>query len=256
VANEPSTLESLIQEASDPETDPERLQELANSRKDSVRRAAWQNSNLPEEVWRNALLEGHPEAWDNPMAPFYLLAWTPREKDPQTLEFAARSATSTLWREPERCSTDGKVLIATKVMEWWATSKSTQDMIGFLVELVQVHGIGSREHKQLIRILVKCVRTTPNLTPEDLDLLNSIEQWSKGLHQNPPNVFLVNYQVPVTHTYLSINYPISNPRIAIYNVVRSSVKKMVQSYPEAKAEHNRFLAELIRQEMPVPPTAE
>jgi hypothetical protein len=29
-----------------------------------------------------------------------------------------------------------------------------------------------------------------------------------------------------------------------------------QAYKEAKAEHNRFLAELIRQEMPVPPTAE
>jgi hypothetical protein len=261
MANESSKmLERLIQEASAPETDPERLQELANSTDDDVRRSAWKNPNLPEEVWRKILLRGAPEAWANPMAPFYLLAWTPRKDDWRTLEYAALVATESLWVKPEQCSVEGKQLLTTKVFEWWTTSESALDMMHFLARWASFRGIGSQEHKDVMQILVQCVKTMPNLTREDRDLLHSVEQWSKGREPHPTEVAETNYSDPVRYTYLSTKNPFPNTMYAVHKVLEyvasKKSKDRLQAYKEANAEHNRLLAELIRQEMPVPPTAE
>jgi hypothetical protein len=227
----------------------------------AVRRAAWQNPNLPEEAWRNALLDGHPEPWANPMAPFYLLSWIHSKDDWRTLEAAAQSATESLWVEPERCSVEGKQLLAAKVTETWATSGSAVDMMTFLGTWASSRGIGSQEHKNVMRILVQCVRTTPNLTQKDLDLLQSLEQWSKGLQQDPPNLGGDNHSQPVKQLHLAITDCFFSYRFVVYAVLEKVMYNKSkdydsQDYPEAKKEHNRLLADLIRQEMPVPPTAE
>jgi hypothetical protein len=262
MANEPDKmLERWIQEASDPETDPDRLQELANSNDEDVQRAALKNPNLPEDAWRTALLHGYPEAWANPMAPFYLLSWLPKKDDWRTLEAAALVATESLWEEPERCSVEGKQLLAAKVMEWWATSESAVDMMTFLGRWAPSRGSDSQEHKDVMRILVKCVRTTPHLTQKDLNLLHSIEQWSKGLQKRPPKLVEDNHSRPVKKIHQAIAYCFFGYRFAVDAVLdevayNKSKDDDSQAYKEAKKEHDRFLADLIRQEMPVPPTAE
>jgi hypothetical protein len=258
MANEPNILESLIQEASDPETDPERLGELATSREVAVERAAWKNPNLPEEVWRRALLHGAPEAWANPMAPFYLLSWIPREDDWRTLEVAAQSATVRLWIEPERCSVEGKQLLAAKFMEWWATSESAADMMAFLGRWASSREIGSQEQKNVIQILVQCVKTTPNLTRKDLNLLHSIEQWSKGLQQDPPKFVGDDHSKPVWQMHQAIENYFFSYRFTVNAVLEEvacnkSKNRYSEAYQKAEAEHNRFLVDLIRQEMPIPP---
>jgi hypothetical protein len=262
MANESSKrLERWIQEASDPETDPERLQELTQPKYYQVHRSLWKNPNLPEDFWRKALLNGQPEAWANPMSPFYLLSWAPREKDWRTLEEVAQSATEWLWKEPERCSVEGKQLLAAKVTEAWATWPSALKMMAFLRRWAYFRGIDSQEHKDVVRILVQCVRTTPGLTQKDLDLLQSIEQWSKGLQQNPPNLGEDNHSQVVKQMHQAITNRLFSYRFVVYAVLEEvSYNKSKdydsQDYKEAKKEHDRFLADLIRREMPVPPTAE
>jgi hypothetical protein len=58
-------LQILLQEASDPDTDPARLRELARH-KEAVRRAVWRNPSVPEDVWRDALLWGKPRGVGQP----------------------------------------------------------------------------------------------------------------------------------------------------------------------------------------------
>jgi len=58
-----------LEEATDPTTDLERLCHLAEHWDEAVRRAAWKNPAVPEDVWRRALFLGKPEAWSKPMAP-------------------------------------------------------------------------------------------------------------------------------------------------------------------------------------------
>lgn len=156
--------DDLLQEASDPATAPERLGQLAFHQDDAVQRAAWKNPSLPEDVWRKTLLWGEPEAWANPMAPFYVLTWTPRKNDPRSLEDAARWATKALWKEPTRCSSEGKTLLANKIQEEWFNSISGRRLISFLGEWANVNGTDSPQHREVVRITVLCVRTAPDIT--------------------------------------------------------------------------------------------
>jgi hypothetical protein len=156
---------------------------------------------------------------------------------------------------------EGKQLLAAKVTEAWATCPSAADMMNFLGRWASSRGIGSQEHKNVMRILVQCARTTPNLAPKDINLLRSIEQWSKGLQQDPPKIGEDDYSKPVKGTHQAIkNYP-SHYRFAMDAVLNEvaynkSKARTSQAHQKAKKEHDRLLAELIRQEMPVPPTAE
>jgi hypothetical protein len=268
MANEPSKmLERWIQEASDPETDPERLRALANSSKEVVRKFAWKNPNLPEDAWRKALLNGEPGPWANPMAPFYLFAWTPRDDDRRTLEQAALVATERLLGNIHSCSLEVKELLAAKVIEWWDHSESGKDMVKFL-ELF-VHGLGSLSHKEMVRILVLCLQATPNINSKEIQALDFLEKWSKdplekwsnGHEPNLDNAQnLVSSPSPVkSAVYYAIQGIDSIPFHAIDDALKSVASKRSSNisskdYNEAISNHDRLLANLIRQEMPVPPT--
>lgn len=109
--------EDLLKEAADPATAPERLRDIFEKNKVVNRNPAlaglvWRNPSVPEELWRKAFLLGVPEAWDNPMAPIYILAWTPRPEDHGDLpEDGARRTISSLVHNPSLCSVAGKHLI-------------------------------------------------------------------------------------------------------------------------------------------------
>ena len=251
--------QTLLEEAADPETDPERLRHLAKHAAKAVERVVIQNPVVPEDVWRKALLEGDPEAWSNPMAPIYLLVWSPQPGDWRTIEDGARRAAIYLWENPDRCSPDGKVLINCKILEWWAYSVSALHMIEYIQSWASAKGTESEEHKALVRLLVLCVRTVPNLTAEDRQALDLLDAWCAGGEDRSREAQALASLNVVLLTVLAAINP-SGSHISwgvIYDVLESvAVGKEWNESKKAKAEHDRLLADLIRKEMPLPPLVE
>lgn len=247
---------SPLEEASDPATDPERLRELADINEAvEVHRAAWRNPSLPEDEWRKVLMLGVPEAWANPMALFYLLTWTPRKDDPRSLVDAARSATQLLWDTPKRCSPEGKALLNAKVQEWWVTSEKATRMMIFLGAWINKRGVS--EHFKVMRLLLRCVRTVPHLITEDHQALNILDEWIQGGADGRDEALGLAYSSAVEYIVSFALHPNYSPWKAINAmVITVASDKIGAERDEAKAEHNRMLADLIRQEMPLPPVVE
>lgn len=246
---------TLLQEATDPATAPERLRELARHHKESLRREIWKNPSLPEDVLHDALVGGNPEAWDNPMAPLHVLTWTPRESDQDiTIEDAAFHAMKDLWTDSTRCSSESKLLIASKVQEWWVTSERSSIMMHFLGVWAKVKGNGSSEHREVLRILLLCVRTAPNLTLRDIQAIEILEAWSVGGEDRRNKADELAFSKSVED---AVNFAINSfydPGNAAYEVLDAFLKnKEIMDSQQAKVEHQRLLADLIRQEMPSPP---
>jgi hypothetical protein len=245
--------EDPLKEAADPATDPERLRELADHKDKAVRRAVWRNPSLPEDVWRNVFLEGGPEAWANPMTPLYVLTWTPRQDDEFTLEAGARWATDMLWREPTRCSPEGKALLATKVQAWWATSENVRDMMMFLGWWCRYDGTRSAKHLEVLRILILCVRTAPDLTDEDRDALDLLKSWCAGGEDRCKEAEDLASSDAVKDTVSFALDCEHSPWNAIYEMLWAVDGNGGAS---AKAEHERLLADVIRHARPLPPVVE
>jgi hypothetical protein len=241
----------LLQEAGDPATDPERLRYLATHKDETVRRAAWRNPSLPEEVWRDIFLRGFPEAWANPMAPFYMLAWTSENKNDEDEEeevtTSARWAAFELLSEPERCSPEGKALINAKLQEWWVTSRNTFSMMSSLGWWAQAKGNGSVEHREVVRITVLCVRTAPNLTPKDRRALKFLEAWCAGGEDRRIQAETSASSQAVTDTALFAQDADHGPENALWEV-----REVLLLEPEQK----HMLADVIRREMPLPPVVD
>jgi len=246
----------LLEEASDPATDTERLRELAEHEDEDVWLAAIQNPGVPEDVWREQLLYGIPEAWSNPMAAIYLLVWSPKPNDPYPLEIAIRRATQALWKNPERCSPDGKVLLNVQLMNWWASTNSTQHMMDFLLVLASAKGNGSDEHREVVRLLILCVRTVPSLTTRDLQALELLDAWCAGGKDLRREARSLAALIIVRDT---ANFAIDplNPYNA-WSVISELLNEVAIGEEEpkrrvAKAKRDRHLADLIRRAMPLPP---
>lgn len=245
-----------LQEAADPSTDPERLRDLVEHGDDdedkdwAVYQAAIRNPSVPEDVWRMALLRGRPEAWSNPMAPLYLLAWTPRQDDPNVLERGARYATFPLWREPDRCSLEGKALLGAKVQAWWTTSENAVNMMELLGWWAAAKENESVEHLEVLRILVLCVRTAPNLTPNDRQALDLLEAWSAGGADRRKEAYFLVDSEAVKCTIRFAWKSSKGPWIAMYEVL-GTIRHTAGE--QAGNEHDRLMADVIRGAMPLPP---
>jgi hypothetical protein len=235
---------TLLEEAADPATDPERLRELANINGGvEVQRAAWRNPSLPEDLWREVLLEGYPEAWANPMAPLYVLTWTPRQDKPSDLESGARWAAYALWEDPGRCSPEGKALLASKLTEWWTTSQSPTQMMMLLGWWAQ-KGDGSVEHLEVVRITVLCVRMAPDLTDEDRRALDILEAWATGGEDRRNEARDLPSSIAVKNAWRVAVDSSTGPSFTIYELLRCLA---------SREEPQRLLADVIRREMPLPP---
>jgi hypothetical protein len=186
------------------------------------------------------------------MAPLYLLTWTPRQDDPSTLGQEARWATARLWEAPERISSEGKALLAAKVQEWWATSESAEDMMWFLRGWAQ--GEGSPEHREVVRLLVLCVRTVPDLTDKDRQALDLLEALAAGGEDQRKKAYDLAESMAVQLVTDFAQDLLIDPALTVEEVTKNvASSKKGMGYKEAKAEHKRFLADLIRQAMPLPP---
>jgi len=235
------------------------LRYLANHKREDVRLAAIQNPGVPEDVWRKALLEGLPEAWSNPMAPIYLLVWSPQPGDQMTLKDATYWTAIRLLKNPARCSPDGKVLLNVQLINWWAASVSAWTMMSYIWKWASTKPNGSDEHKAVVRITVRCVRTIPDLPARDRQALDLLDAWGAGGEDRRGEAyFLASLTSVLTTTQFA-----QNPSIfydgwdLIANVLRKvTVGKEGTERKEAKAEQNRLLADLIRREMPLPPQFE
>ena len=259
-----------LEEASDPATDTERLRYLANHKREDVRLAAIQNPGVPEDVWRKALLEGLPEAWSNPMAPIYLLVWSPQPGDQSTLESAIRRAAYPLIWNHNRCSPNGKVLLSDHIMRWWAASVSALDMMDFLMCKENF----SDDDKSLVRILVLCARTMHDLPSKDRQALDLLDAWCAGGEdrrveaQSLASLSYVKMIVELSQgspwrdpcsfvkrmVEFSQGYPWINPCSIISDMIeKAAVGKEGTERDKAKDAQNRLLADLIRKEMTLPP---
>jgi hypothetical protein len=257
---------ALLQEASDPATDPERLRHLVDHEdvEDAVLRAAWKNPSLPEDVWRETLLRGEPEAWANPVAPIYLLTWTSAsEEEENDLPNSARWATEALWEAPERCSPEGKVLLAAKVQEFWATSKYYTDaMMGFLGWWAQAKGDGSAEHREVVRITILCVRTVrfemePGLTDEDCEALDLLEAWAAGGQDRRDEAEDLAHLQVISDTVQFAQDPSHGPENALFELRETVLGgQKVTDFERAEAEYERQMTDLIRRARPLPPVVD
>jgi hypothetical protein len=247
---------SPLQEATDPTTAPERLRELGLYHDQGVRRAVWKNASLPEEVWREVLLRGEPEPWANPMAPIYLLTGI---YDFKNLHNAARWATGESWRnpDPDRCSPEGKALIAAKLQEWWATSESAEDMMLFFGLWAYTNGKDSAEHREVVRITVLCARTSPDLTTRDHEALDLLDAWSQGGVDERKKAQTLSSAQSIKDTFQFALDPHYMPWSLYDNLMKavSSGKQGIER-KEAMDEHSRLLADLIRRERPLPPVVQ
>ena len=224
-----------------------------------VRWAVLKNPAVPEDVWRKALLEGKPEAWSNPMAPIYLLVWSPQPGDWRTLNDATYWTAIRLWRNPARCSPDGKVLLNVQLINWWACTEYTRRMMDILSVWASAKGNGSDEHREVVRLLILCVRTVPNLPAEDRQALNLLEAWCNGRENNINEVKalassnFVKYTAQFA-TNFSRWYDVDNLIAELTEYLATKTEE--EEFEEAVAEHDRLLADLIRREMPLPPQFE
>jgi hypothetical protein len=242
-----------LQEAWDPATDPERLRELAYHEDEAVRRVVLRNPSLPEDVWREALLDEWPEAWANPMAPIYLLAWTPREDDVRPLESAAQLAAGYCFEDPRRCSLEGKVLLNAKVQEGWTNFGLTSSRMMFLGDWAEAKGNGSAEHRAVVRLIVLCIQTVPDLPDEELQALDLLGAWcAGGEDQRKKAEDLTDF--PYFRAVTEACWFAQDPRYNSWNPIAQAldvVKHMAGE--QARIEHERLLTDLIRREMPLPP---
>jgi hypothetical protein len=181
------------------------------------------------------------------MTPFYVLTWTPREDGPRSFENAVQSATEALWREPERCSYEGKALLAAKVQEGWATSESAKDMMRSLGRWAHAKGKDSPEHREVVRLLVLCVQTAPDLTDKDRQALDLLKAWRAGGQSRRKKTDMLVSSKAVKNTVEFAREPSHNPLYAMHYVLRSVAS------PE---ETERILADLIRRERPLPPVVD
>jgi hypothetical protein len=250
---------TLIQEASDPSTEPERLRELAYHKEEAVQRTSLRNPSLPEDVWRTFLLTGEPDAWNNPMASLYLLTWTQREQDQgRTLDDSIPWAMKNLWKEPERWSSEGKALLTAKVQEWWANSESAEEMTMDCLDLwLQMKTTDSVEYREVVRILVLCVRTAPNLTTKDHEALNLLEAWSiGGKDQRRKAESLADSEAVKSACRFALDHG-DGSTMVIHEVLDVVVSdKIVNGRYVLIAKQDQLLADLIRREMPLPPVVE
>jgi hypothetical protein len=242
-----------LQEASDPTTTPERLEELADHEDLAVMRATWRNPSLPEDVWRTALLRGELETWDNPMAPFYVMTWTPREDDTDPLETGSRMAAVDLLCEPECCSAEGKALLNAKVQEWWAITVNTYDMILLLQGWAEAKGDGSPEHKEVLRILLLCLRTDPAITDEDRQVFDLLEAWIAGSKDRRNEAETLADSTVADDTCLFARNTLHSPWNPIYELL--NYIELTEG-EEAEAAHDRLMADVIRRAMPLPPVVD
>lgn len=252
----PKTRRTLLQEASDPATDPARLRELAETENDdAVCRAALRNPSVPEDLWRTFFVDGWPEAWDNPMTPFYLIAWTSRSEEENEISNSARWATEALWENPKRCSPEGKALMDAKFQEWWVTSTNGMLMSVSIGLWAWAKGKDSPEHRKAVRIFVDCVRTIPSLEDEDCQALDFLQDWSEGGEDLRMKANDLNCLKAVSGTVRFAADP-SFDAWHIFHELR--IHTYSQNYvsarrQEAEDEHDRQMADVIRRKMPLPP---
>lgn len=110
---------TMIDEARDPNTPPERLRELAKSWQWQVANAASANPSLPGDAHVELLLRGNAAAWSNPQTPFTILIYG---SDAPMLQ-GARLAAYAYW-SPSR-GFDLEALqqnLASILDPWWETT--------------------------------------------------------------------------------------------------------------------------------------
>lgn len=243
-----------LQEALDENTDPERLRELVSHKDLEVRRAALSNPSVPENIWRQKLLGLHPTAWNNPMAPIYILAWVDDEDEDRSIQNVARKTVPWVLVHPELSSLQAKQLISAKVIEWWATSKNGPQMMLYLEKFYDPEE-NEEEHRQLVGLAILCVSTIPHLSSDDKEALSTLSEWVQGKEDSRQRALKLAKNVLVQRCI----YFASDPELPVADLIGevsgevASQTVQVIDFFKAAADHDEVLADLIRGAMSVPP---
>lgn len=159
-----------------------------------------------------------------------------------------------LWEDPERCSTEGKALIAPKVQEWWVTSQAAEEMIRFLGWWAYDKGKDSPEHLEVLRIILLCLRTIPDLHGDDQQVLDLLQSWIAGGADQRKKAEGLAFSWTVKYVCRFARDPSSDPAYAIFEILKvAAYGKKDSDGEEVRVQHSRHLADLIRQARPLPP---
>jgi hypothetical protein len=248
----------LLQEASDPATDPERLRQFANSRLHGIKNAAWKNPSLPESTWWSILV--NPEAWDNPMASLYLL--TESHPDSKaTKRYGARTSTIALMSAPERASEEAKSLLDSILLEWWNSTVSPYGMLEYLGNWASFKRFCSERHRKVVDILRLILQKEWRTgMVEERMVLSAMEDFYKGncnkslLEDLSREDLLQCYQDAILYT-LDLQEDPSYSLRALIQFLANDAAAKGEAYDEAARRYMEAFANLIRREMPTPPLA-
>jgi hypothetical protein len=142
-----------------------------------------------------------------------------------------------------------------KLTEWWATSTSASDMIKFLGEWAEDFGEMSAEHREAVRILLLCIKTMPNLTTKDQEAIGLLEAWSQGGADERKKAKAMKTSNFVQLACQFACHHQCNPGASIENLLQVLTENEPDGQrKEARAQQESLLADLIRQEMPLPAT--
>jgi hypothetical protein len=262
----PQAQKLLLQEAEDPVTAPERLEELIVDRRLfapnlrglrlKIQEAIWSNPSCPTDILRGSLLSGNIEAWSNPMAPLLVLTWTPSPDDEDaTIEDGARTATRFLLRgthrgESKTTTDDVKKLIAFKIIEWWNKANDS-NMLMYLGEWAMAKGPKSKEYKDAMRIGILCARNIPALSSKDAQAIDLIEEWISNGKDVRKNALKLANSPTVKSIIKSAMDDEFNPGVAMQLAAQEIADR--GGGEKAFQEYLGRMANKIRQEIPVPP---
>jgi hypothetical protein len=243
-----------LEEALDENTDPERLRKLVRHEDQAVKRAALSNPAVPEDIWREKLLGLHPMAWNNPMAPFYLLTWVEPEDEYASIKNAARKVVPWVLMHPDLASQQAKQLISAKVIEWWQTSKDAPKMMLYL-EKFYLGNENDVEHRQLVKLAMLCVSTVTYLSQDDVAALHLLEEWVQGKEDSRHRALALAKDKLVKRCIENAFDPDAPVADLIGDVSSDMARATVSEseFFETSAKHDEVLADVIRGAMPVPP---
>jgi hypothetical protein len=254
----PKIFRKLEREASDPATDPTRLKDLAGHHFAAVSSAAKKNPSLLMEDLRTFLLEGKPDAWDNPMAPLLLLAWTPLPSDNyETLEVSSARCIYELIQNPNVVSAEAKELISAKTIEWWNSNQAPLQMFSYLSWWYKRPFRGEELRRKVVHVYVLFAKTIPNLSAEERSFLERMETWSDGRVQKFPSSIVGSIRQEMQSI---VNFAQGKSPTAgdLSHYVCSVVAEHLNDpneYLDVYIEHEQRLLEIFRREIPVPPLA-
>lgn len=270
-------LKQLAAQATNPETDPTRLQELAAFGEGKglaraplyrpIERAARRNPNLPGSALADYIDAGDLDAWANPSLDFALLTGEVEQVDLEMGSFNALAAWSTEPR-PDLLEALRERLLAAVDARW----KQVQavDLVDILNEQIGANDLHTAAHRRIVRLILLPARTMlayrRNTPANEIALLEWLESWTHGTRRGAQKTLEAKkhdalyaalqtkfWGWPLAYAY---GYALEGGRVAMPHIPINAMVKGLREHGVSAAqvaEEANKIADQIRAEIPEHP---